>query len=222
MRGRWRERALFDRLLASVKEGESRSLVVRGEAGVGKTALLEYVAACAADGQVLRAIGVESEIELPFAGLHQLCAPLLDGLERLPAPQRDALSTAFGLHAGEVQDRFVVSLAVLRLLGEAAEERPLICLVDDAQWLDRTSAQVLAFVARRLEAVGRRTRVRGARGELHPRRAAGARGRRALICGPRVPCSRTRSPARSTRRCATASSPRRAETRSRCSSCRAG
>ena len=119
---------------------------------MGKTALLEYVAAAAAGQQVLRAIGVESEIELPFAALHQLCAPLLDELERLPAPQRDALKTAFGLQAGTVPDRFMVGLAVLSLLGEAGQERPLICLVDDAQWLDRTSAQVLAFVARRLEA----------------------------------------------------------------------
>ncbi|MDA0159934.1 AAA family ATPase, partial [Solirubrobacter ginsenosidimutans] len=154
LRGRWRERALLDRLLASVRVRESRSLVVRGEAGVGKTALLEYVAARASDDEVLRAVGVESEIELPFAALHQLCVPLLDRLERLPVPQRDALNTAFGLHAGDVPDRFVVGLAVLSLLGEAAEERPLICLVDDAQWLDRTSAQVLAFVARRLEAEG--------------------------------------------------------------------
>jgi DNA-binding CsgD family transcriptional regulator len=152
LRGRWRERERLDQLLASVGARESRSLVVRGEAGVGKTALLEYVAAAAADQQVLRAIGVESEIELPFAALHQLCAPLLDELERLPAPQRDALNTAFGLHAGTVPDRFMVGLAVLSLLGEAAQDRPLICLVDDAQWLDRTSAQVLAFVARRLEA----------------------------------------------------------------------
>jgi DNA-binding CsgD family transcriptional regulator len=150
-RGRWRERALLDRLVASVRAGEHRSLVVRGEAGVGKTALLEYVAARATGAQVLRAAGVESEIELPFAGLHQLCAPLLDGLERLPAPQRDALATAFGLRSGTVPDRFVVSLAALSLLGEAAQERPLIGLVDDAQWLDRTSAQVLGFVARRLE-----------------------------------------------------------------------
>jgi DNA-binding CsgD family transcriptional regulator len=154
LHGRWRERALLDRLLASVQAGESRSLVVRGEAGVGKTALLEYIAARAADGQVLRAVGVESEVELPFAGLHQLCAPLLAGLERLPEPQRDALRMAFGLDSGAVPDRFAVSLGVLRLLGAAAGERPLICLVDDAQWLDRTSAQVLAFVARRLEAEG--------------------------------------------------------------------
>ena len=112
--------------------------------------LLEYVAERAAGCRIVHAIGVEAEMELAFAGLHQLCAPLLDRLERLPAPQRDALATAFGLRAGEAPDRFLVSLAVLSLLGEAAEEQPLICLVDDAQWLDRASAQVLAFVARRL------------------------------------------------------------------------
>ena len=102
--------------------------------------------------RVLRAVGVESEMELPFAALHQLCAPLLDGLERLPPPQRDALGTAFGLSSGPRPDRFLVGLAVLSLLSDAAEAQPLICLVDDAQWLDRSSAQVLSFVARRLQA----------------------------------------------------------------------
>ena len=124
--------------------------MVRGEAGVGKSALLEYAAGAAADMRVARAVGVESEMELAFAGVHQLCAPLLDRLERLPAPQRDALGIAFGLRGGGAPDRFLVGLAVLTLLSEAAEDRPLLCLVDDAQWLDRASAQVLAFVARRL------------------------------------------------------------------------
>ena len=126
------------------------ALVVRGEAGVGKSALLEYVAGAAADMRVARAAGVESEMELAFASLHLLCAPLLDRLEGLPGPQRDALGVAFGLREGGAPDRFLVALAVLTLLSEVAEERPLLCVVDDAQWLDQASAQVLAFAARRL------------------------------------------------------------------------
>jgi DNA-binding CsgD family transcriptional regulator len=125
-------------------------LVVRGEAGVGKTALLDYLDERASGCRVVRAAGVESEMEIAFAGLHQLCAPMLGSLARLPGPQRDALSTAFGLSAWEAPDRFLVGLAVLGLLSEVAEERPLVCLVDDAQWLDHASAQVLTFVARRL------------------------------------------------------------------------
>jgi DNA-binding CsgD family transcriptional regulator len=125
-------------------------LVVRGEAGVGKTALLEYVAERASGCRIARVSGVESEMELAFAGLHQLCAPILDGLERLPRPQRDGLRVAFGLHDGDAPDRFLVALAALSLLAEAAEVKPLVCLVDDAQWLDQASAQALAFVARRL------------------------------------------------------------------------
>src|SRR5215472_3758025 len=147
---RQQERAALDDLLGALRSGRGRALVVRGEAGVGKSALLEYAAGAAADIRVARAGGVESEMELAFAGLHQLCAPLLDRLERLPAPQRDALGTAFGLRGGGAPDRFPVGLAVLTLLSEAAEDRPLLGLVDDAQWLDRASAQVLAFVARRL------------------------------------------------------------------------
>jgi len=147
---RQRERAALDSLLADLRSGRGRALVVRGEAGVGKSALLEYVAGVAAGMQVARAAGVESEMELAFAGVHLLCAPLLDRLERLPAPQRDALGVAFGLREGAAPDRFMVALAVLTLLAEAAEERPLLCVVDDAQWLDRASAQVLAFAARRL------------------------------------------------------------------------
>ena len=126
--------------------------MLRGTAGTGKTALLDYAAERAEGFRVVRAVGVESEMELPFAGLHQLCGPLLDRLERLPAPQRDALATAFGLSSGAQPDRFLIGLAVLSLLSEAAEELPLLCLVDDAQWLDRSSALVLAFVARRLGA----------------------------------------------------------------------
>jgi DNA-binding CsgD family transcriptional regulator len=136
--------------LDEVRAGHSRVLVVRGEAGVGKTALLDYLQERASGCRVVRAAGVESEMEIAFAGLHQLCAPMLGSLARLPGPQRDALSTAFGLSAGEAPDRFLVGLAVLGLLSESAEERPLVCLVDDAQWLDRASALVLAFVARRL------------------------------------------------------------------------
>src|SRR6516164_502011 len=147
---RQREREALDSLVQDLRSGSGRALVVRGEAGVGKSALLEYAAGAAPDMRVARASGVESEMELAFAGLHQLCAPLLDRLAGLPAPQRDALGIAFGLRAGGAPDRFLVGLAVLTLLSEAAEDRPLLCLVDDAQWLDRASAQVLAFVARRL------------------------------------------------------------------------
>jgi DNA-binding CsgD family transcriptional regulator len=154
--GRNDECEVLDRLLEAVRGGESRVLVVRGEPGLGKSELLEYVAAAASGCRVERAAGVQSEMELAFAGLHQLCAPMLDLLERLPAPQCDALSTAFGLTDGVAPDRFLVGLAVLGLLSEVAEERPLVCVVDDAQWLDRESMQALEFVARRLlaESVG--------------------------------------------------------------------
>src|SRR6201993_612745 len=148
--GRQRERQALDSRMEDLRPGRGGGRVVRGEAGVGKSARLEFGAGAAPDMRVVRAAGVESEMELAFAGLHQLCAPLLDRLERLPAPQRDALGSAFGLRGGGAPDRFLVGLAVLTLLSEAAENRPLLCLVDDAQWLDRVSAQVLAFVARRL------------------------------------------------------------------------
>jgi DNA-binding CsgD family transcriptional regulator len=150
LRGRDEQLGALDRLLEAVRAGESRTLVVRGEAGIGKTALLKYAIESAADLQVARAVGVESEMELAFAALHQLSAPMLDRVERLPGPQRDALCTAFGLSAGDAPDRFLVGLAALSLLADVAEERPLLCVVDDAQWLDRASAQALAFVARRL------------------------------------------------------------------------
>ena len=150
LRGRRDECAVLDRLLDGARAGRSGALVLEGEAGVGKTALLDYAIASASDLRVLRAVGVESEMELAFAALHQLCAPVLDRLERLPVPQRDALLTTFGLRAGPVPDRFLVGLAVLSLLSEVADERPLVCVVDDAQWLDRASAQCVAFVARRL------------------------------------------------------------------------
>ncbi len=144
------EREVLERLLAGVRTGQSRVLVLRGEAGVGKTALLRHLSGAAKGCRIARAAGVESEMELPFAGLHALCAPMLDRLEHLPTPQRDALSTAFGLTAGPPPDRFLVGLAVLSLLADAAEEQPLVCIVDDAHWLDRVSAQTLSFVARRL------------------------------------------------------------------------
>ena len=144
------ERLTLDRLLGAVRDGESRVLVLRGEAGVGKSALLEYMVGSASGCRVLRAEGVELEMELAYASLHQLCAPVLERRDHLPDPQRDALATAFGLSAGPPPDRFVVGLAVLGLLTECAEEQPLVCVVDDAQWLDQASALTLAFVARRL------------------------------------------------------------------------
>jgi DNA-binding CsgD family transcriptional regulator/tetratricopeptide (TPR) repeat protein len=154
--GRRVEREALNRLLDDVRAGQSRVLVLCGEPGVGKSALLEYLVDEASGCRVERASGVQSEMELAFAGLHQLCAPMLDRLERLPVPQRDALRTAFGLSPGQAPDRFLVALAVLTLLSEVADDQPLVCLVDDEQWLDRASAQVLAFVARRLvaESVG--------------------------------------------------------------------
>ncbi len=140
------------RLLDQLRAGHSGVLVLRGDAGIGKTALLDFMADAAADLTVARAGGVESEMELTFAALHQICGPVLHRMDRLPHPQRDALATAFGLTAGPAPDRFLVGLAVLSLMSEVAEERPLLCLVDDAHWLDRASAQALAFAARRLMA----------------------------------------------------------------------
>jgi DNA-binding CsgD family transcriptional regulator len=148
--GRRSECETLDRLVQGVRSGQSRVLVLLGEAGIGKTALLEYTAGRASGCRIARAAGVEAEMELPFAALQQLCAPLLDLADHLPEPQRDALAVAFGLTGGATPNPFLVALAVLSLLAEAAEERPLVCLVDDAQWLDRGSAQALAFVARRL------------------------------------------------------------------------
>src|SRR4051794_20827231 len=144
------ERDVLNRLVARVRSGPSGVLVLRGEAGVGKTALLEHLSGIAGGCRILRAAGVESEMELAFAGLQALCAPMLGRLSHLPGPQRDALSTAFGLSSGPPPDRFLVGLAALSLLADAAEEQPLVCIVDDAQWLDQVSAQTLAFAARRL------------------------------------------------------------------------
>ncbi|HUA50505.1 MAG TPA: AAA family ATPase [Solirubrobacteraceae bacterium] len=150
LRGRRAECALLDDLVSAIRRGESRSVVLRGEAGIGKTALLEYLVASAADLRVLRAVGVDSEMELAFASLHQLCSPLLDRIGKLPAPQRRALEIVFGLSDGAAPDRFLVGLAVLSLFAAEVERRPLLCVVDDAQWLDPGSALTLAFVARRL------------------------------------------------------------------------
>ena len=162
------ECGVLDGLVEAVLAGESRVLVVHGEAGVGKTALLEYLADRASRCRVLRVVGVQSEMELAFAGLHQLCAPLLDRLRVLPGPQQEALRAAFGMSAGPAPERFLVGLASLGLLAEAAAEQPVVCLADDAQWLDRASAQVLAFVARRLgaESLGLVFSARVADGEL--------------------------------------------------------
>jgi AAA ATPase domain len=148
--GRRSESEALERLLDAIRGGESRALVLRGEAGVGKTALLDHAIERATGFRVARAAGVQSEMELPFAGLHQLCASMLDRLGCLPDPQRNALGTAFGLAAGSVPDLFLVGLAVLSLFSEVAVEHPLLCVVDDSQWLDRASARALAFVARRL------------------------------------------------------------------------
>ena len=143
---------MLDGLIEDVRRGKSRSLVLEGDAGIGKTALLEYVIGAAADLKVVRVIGVQSEMELAYASLHQMCAPMLDRLDTLPTPQRDALQIIFGLSSSPAPDRFLVGLGVLTLVSEAAEQRPLLCVVDDAQWLDRASALTLAFVARRLQA----------------------------------------------------------------------
>ena len=166
--GRDAERRVLDRLVEAVRAGASRALVVHGEPGVGKTALLEYLARSAPGCRIERAAGVQSEMELAFAGLHQLCAPMLDRLEAVPVPQRDALRTAFGMSAGPAADRFLVGLATLSLLAAVAEQQPLICLVDDGQWLDHASRTVLAFVARRLgaESVGLVLATRATGGDL--------------------------------------------------------
>ena len=175
------ERHVLAQLAADVRAGQSQALVLRGEAGAGKTALLRHVPTAAEGCSIVWATGVESEMELAFAGLHSLCTPMLGRLGQLPEPQRDALSTAFGLSAGPPPDRFLVGLAVLSLLAESAEEQPLVCIVDDAQWLDRVSAETLAFVARRLlaERVGIVFSVRDTGGDDGARRVAAARDPRA-------------------------------------------
>ena len=148
--GRRAECEALEAVLDDAFAGESRVLILRGEAGIGKSALLGHVVDRLGGWRVARAVGVESEVELAYSGLHQICVPILDLVERLPDPQRDALTTVFGLRAGTPPDRFLVGLAMLTLLAEAAEQQPLVVVVDDAQWLDEASAQILAFVARRL------------------------------------------------------------------------
>ena len=150
--GRERECEVLDRLLDGVRTGDSGVLVTHGEAGVGKTALLEYAVEAAREFRIARTVGVEAEMELPFAAVQQLCAPFLELMERLPQPQHDALEVAFGLRTGPAPDPFLVGLAVLGLLAEAAEGQPVLGVIDDAQWLDSASARALAFVARRLVA----------------------------------------------------------------------
>ncbi|MGA5113516.1 helix-turn-helix transcriptional regulator [Streptomyces pseudogriseolus] len=165
--GRYRECAVLDELLTAPRAGEPRVRVLRGEAGMGKSVLLEYAAARASHMTVTRAQGVEADMELPYASLHQLCAPFLAQVDELPAPQRDALRVAFGTAAGDPPDRFLVGLAVLTLLTRASENRTVLVLVDDAQWLDQVSLQTLGFVARRLlaEAVAMVFAVRDPEGE---------------------------------------------------------
>src|SRR5258706_9711628 len=150
--GRERERAVLERLLDTARDGHGSVLVVHGDPGVGKPALLEYAVEVGEDFRVVRAAGVEGEMELDYAALQQLCSPILEFIEHLPDPQRDALGVAFGLSAGQAPSPFLVGLAVLGLLSEAAERQPLLCVVDDAQWLDGASARAFAFVARRLQA----------------------------------------------------------------------
>jgi predicted ATPase len=216
--GRQRERAALDRVLGAAREGDGRVLVVHGEPGVGKTALLTYVVEAASAFRVLRTVGVEGEMELPFAALQQLCSPILDLLEQLPDPQRDALGIAFGLRSGSAPNPFLVGLAVLGLLSEAAEERPLLCVVDDAQWLDRASARAIAFVARRLLAE-KIALLFGAR-----ERGDAFAGFPEIDVGPLGHRTRTRCSSRCCRlhwmsASWSASSSRRAGTRSRCWNC---
>src|SRR3954470_1595501 len=150
LQGRSAEHGLLDRLLSNVRGGQSAVLVIRGEAGVGKTALLRHAVGQASGFRATQIAGVESEMELPYAGLHQLCAPLLDRLDELPQPQQVALRVALGLAPGDPPDRFLVALATLGLMSATADERPLFCVVDDFQWLDDATAQAVGFVARRL------------------------------------------------------------------------
>ena len=150
--GRDAELERLEELLATVRAGGSSALVVRGEPGVGKSALLEQLVATASRFQVISAVGVEGEVDLPYAGLHQLCRSLMDTIGALPQPQSDALRVAFGLSSGEAPDRYMVGLATLGLLSDAAAAQPILCVVDDAQWLDPETTRALAFVARRLGA----------------------------------------------------------------------
>ena len=219
--GRQRERAVLERLLDTARDGHGAVLVVHGDPGVGKTALLEYAVEAGEDFRVVRTVGVEGEMELDYAALQQLCSPILEFSERLPDPQRDALGVAFGLSAGQAPSPFLVGLAVLGLLSEAAEQQPLLCVVDDAQWLDGASARALAFVARRLlaERIALAFATRewavdwpASRSSASSRWAVGMHGR----------CWSPSSRRGSTSPCSSRSSPRQAGIRSRSSSFRAG
>ena len=170
MLGRRAERAELDGLLGAARQGNSRALVLHGDAGIGKTSLLDFAVTTAGDFEVVRIDGFESERDLAFAGVHRLLVPFLDGVSRLPAPQRSALESAFGLGHGEPPNRFLVGLGTLSLLAEAASARPLLCVVDDAHCLDDESLAVLGFVARRLHAERIAHAVRVTRSRTIPRR----------------------------------------------------
>lgn len=220
--GRQDECKVLDDLLAQARAGRSGVLVVRGEAGIGKTELLNHLLDGATGCRVVRAVGVQSEMELSYAGLHQLCAPLLSHLESLPEPQRNALRTAFGMQVGDAPDRFLVGLATLSLLAAAVGDEPLLCMVDDAQWLDRVSAQTLEFVARRCSP----NLSCWSWPSANPARARCSQTFRSWPCADSASASpassSTRSsPARSTSGYGTASSPRREATRWPWWSCRA-
>src|ERR1700752_1008933 len=150
LRGRASECETLRSGVSAARSGSCEGLGLRGEAGVGKTALLEHVSELASGFRCVAVAGVECDMELAFAGLQQLCAPLLSHLDELPEPQREALNVAFGRGVGPTPDRFLVGLAVLSLMAAAADDQPLLCIIDDAQWLDEVSVQTLAFVARRL------------------------------------------------------------------------
>ena len=222
--GRAGELEILGQLVADARSGRSAVLVVRGEPGIGKTALLRHLVGEAPGFRVIRGAGVESEMELPFAGLHQLCAPMLGRLDRLAEPQRHGLSVAFGLAPGAKPDRFLVALAALSLLAEASEEQPLLCVVDDAQWLDQASALVLGFVGRRLLAEPVALVFAARRPAASPDHLAGLPEFRlgGLDESRLARCWRRSPRARSTRACGAGSSRRHAATRSPCSSCAAG
>jgi DNA-binding CsgD family transcriptional regulator len=150
--GRQMECAVLDELLVALHQGESRALVVRGDAGVGKSALLNHLTGSATGARLLTTVGVESDMELPYAAVHQMCLPVLNQIDTLPQPQRIALEAVFGMRSDSPPDRFLVGLAVLSLLADVSALQPVLCVVDDARWLDQASAQVLGFVARRLVA----------------------------------------------------------------------
>lgn len=220
--GRTRELEALDRLLREVRDGRSQVLVLRGEAGVGKSALLDHLAGQAAQLQTVRAAGVEAESDFAYSALQRLCVPLLSHLDRLPAVQQDALRVAFGLSAGNPPEMLLVGIAVLGLFAEAAAQSPLVCLVDDAQWLDLMSHRILAFVGRRLDAESVAL--------VFAERITGARRKKASPVYRTFPCTGWPTPTpgrcstaccrgRSTPGCGTGSSPRPAGTRSPCWSC---